>query len=150
MKHGKTYAIIVPNEGIMVDPESRDTSPKSPPPLIRRDILAAHRTAMAAEGSFKAWIRTGLSMIGFGFTIYNFLMSLPSEGLGKGDPVEVGLFLIGIGTISILFGAVEYWETVSELHEEYGVRVRKVPMLFGLLIAGLGIVLFFRIAILSM
>lgn len=134
----------------MVDPEPKDISPKSPPALIRRDILAAHRTAMAAEGSFKAWIRTGLSMIGFGFTIYNFLMSLPSEGLGKGDQVEVGLFLIGIGTISILFGAVEYWETVRELHEDYGVRIRKVPMLFGLLIAGLGIVLFFRIAILSM
>ena len=140
----------MPNEGIMVDPESRDTSPKSPPPLIRRDILAAHRTAMAAEGSFKAWIRTGLSMIGFGFTIYNFLMSLPLESLGKEDPVGVGLFMIGIGTISILFGAFEYWETMRGLHQDYGVKIRKVPLLFGLLIAGFGIVLFFRIAILSM
>jgi putative membrane protein len=134
----------------MVDPETKDTSPKSTPALIRRDILAAHRTAMAVEGSFKAWIRTGLSMIGFGFTIYNFLMSLPLESLGKEDPVFVGLFMIGIGTISILFGAVEYLETTRELHQDYGVQIRKAPLLFGLLIAGFGIVLFIRIAILSM
>ena len=148
-KHGKIYAIAVPAEGIMVDQEPEDKSPISRPALIRRDLLAAKRTAFSAEGSFKGWIRTGLSMISFGFTIYNYLKTLSLEALGKNDPFEVGLFLIGVGTISILFGAAEYWETVHELHQDYGVPIRKVPLLFGLLIACFGIILFYRVVILS-
>ena len=64
----------------MVDIEPDDTHPiDSRPALIRRDILAAKRTELSASNSLKGWIRTGLSIIGFGFTIYSFLMSLPYQ-----------------------------------------------------------------------
>ena len=133
--------------GIMAELEPKDASPTSHPELIIRDILAIKRTAIAAEGSFKGWMRTGLSLIGFGFTIYEFLLSLPAQELSKRDPVEVGLFMIGMGTVAILFGATEYWETMRELHQDYGLQIKKAPLLFGLLIAGFGIALFLRIAI---
>jgi putative membrane protein len=131
--------------GNMVDIEPDDTNPiDSRPALIRRDILAAKRTELSASNSLKGWIRTGLSLIGFGFTIYSFLISLPNQ-FSKASPVEVGLFLIGMGTVSILFGAAEYWENMRELHEDYGIPIKKIPMLFGLLVAGFGAVLFFQI-----
>lgn len=129
----------------MVDIEPDDTHPiDSRPALIRRDILAAKRTELSASNSLKGWIRTGLSLIGFGFTIYSFLISLPYQ-ISKASPAEVGLFLIGMGTVSILFGAAEYRETMRELHEDYGIPMKKIPMLFGLLVAAFGVVLFFRI-----
>ena len=61
--------------------------------------------------------------------------------------VEVGLFLDGIGTVLILYAAAVYWDTIRELHQDYGVRLRKTPMIFSLLIASLGVVSFFIVAI---
>jgi uncharacterized membrane protein YidH (DUF202 family) len=46
----------------------------------RRTNLAAKRNSMAADRSMMAWTRTGLSMIGFGFTIYKFLQYLNEKG----------------------------------------------------------------------
>jgi len=130
----------------MANLESKDTSPTSNPAPSRRDILAAGRTAMAAGRSYATWTGTGLSLIGFGFTIYRFLISLQVK-LFKNDPVEVGLFLISIGTATMLYGTAEYWKTMSELHRDYGVKFKKAPLLFGLLTAFFGAVLFFRILI---
>jgi len=39
-------------------------------------ILALDRTRLAAERTLMAWVRTALSMISFGFTIYKFLQVL--------------------------------------------------------------------------
>ena len=44
---------------------------ETPPKLA--DVLATERTRMAADRTLMGWIRTALSMIGFGFTIYKFL-----------------------------------------------------------------------------
>ena len=76
------------------------------------------------------------------FTVFSYHFH---NQFSKASPVEVGLFLIGMGTVSILFGAAEYWENMRELHEDYGIPIKKIPMLFGLLVAGFGAVLFFRI-----
>lgn len=133
----------------MANLESKDTSPTGSPAPSRRDILAADRTAMAAGRSYAAWTGTALSLIGFGFTIYSFLISLQVK-LFKFDPVEVGLFMIGIGTAMMLYGVSEYWKTMNELYRDYGVRFRKTALLFGLMTAGFGIALFFIIAIRTM
>ena len=130
----------------MANQESKDAGSTNHPAPSRRDILAAERTAMAAGRSYASWTGTGLSLITFGFTIYRFLISLQVK-LFKFDPVEVGLFIIGIGTATMLYGTAEYWKTMSELHRDYGVRFRKTALLFGLLTAGFGTVLFFTIVI---
>ena len=44
--------------------------------LKLNDQLAIDRTRLAAERSLMAWIRTALSMIAFGFTIYKFLQDV--------------------------------------------------------------------------
>jgi uncharacterized membrane protein YidH (DUF202 family) len=120
----------------------------SRPAISRLDILAAGRTAMAADRSFKNWTVTGITLIAFGFTIYQYILSLSKE-LTRNDALGIGLFLIGIGTVMIMYGAAEYWENMRELHQFYGVQLKKTNLLFGLAVVGFGIYLFFSIIILK-
>jgi len=105
-----------------------------------RTELAIDRTLMAASRSLMAWVRTGLSMIGFGFTIYKFL-SNEAQGLVR-DPRNVGLFLIVLGIVSIVFGGIEYMQTVGDLRQNYGAKkFRKYPLIMAFLVGGLGLAL---------
>jgi putative membrane protein len=70
--------------------------------------LGVSRTLMAADRTLMAWMRTGLSMLSFGFTIYKFLLyvkeSVSAGVLRAQGPRRFGIFLIGLGTASIIFG----------------------------------------------
>lgn len=92
---------------------------------VERTDLATRRTMMAADRTLMAWVRTALSMISFGFTIYKVLEGFQQSGAvlpHAGSPRMVGLFLIGLGTASMVLGTVEYWETLKELRrfEHFG------------------------------
>ena len=106
-----------------------------------RTDLAVFRTALAASRSLMAWVRTGLSMIGFGFTIYKFLQGLASE-VRPNAARNTGLFLIAWGTLSILFGCIEYWQTARDIKTTYGVTMRIFPLAMAGAVGILGIVLF--------
>ena len=73
----------------------------------KRTDLAAFRTILAADRSLMAWLRTGLSLIGFGFTIYKFLEYLAAQGtqitFREAGPRDIGLFLLVLGTGSLIF-----------------------------------------------
>jgi uncharacterized membrane protein YidH (DUF202 family) len=86
--------------------------------------MGAMRTIMAADRTLMAWIRTSLSMLSFGFTIYKFLQTIASEGPMEhpNSPQQVGLFLTGMGVASIVFGTLGYWVTLAGSRED-----RKVP-----------------------
>jgi len=105
-----------------------------------RTNLALDRTLMATSRSLMAWIRTGLSMIGFGFTIYQFF-SDGEPGLITREPETIGPVLIFLGILSILFGAIEYWQTVRELRRKYHCTYGKYPLILAALMGGLGIAL---------
>jgi putative membrane protein len=112
---------------------------KSPNNLAQdRTDLALNRTIMAASRSLMAWIRTGLAMIGFGFTIYTFLRN-ERPGVSARDPATVGPFLILLGILSLLFGAIEYWQTVSALQRTYHCKYPKYPLILAAVLGGLGI-----------
>jgi putative membrane protein len=96
------------------------------------------RTIMGADRTLMAWIRTGLSMISFGFTIYKFLDATPKAGvLHPESPQRVGLFLCALGTLSIMLGAWSYWQTLKDLNRAEQFRLGR-PTLFIALIMGLG------------
>lgn len=135
-------------ESVRTKLKTKGKEPKSRPAISKLDKLAAGRTAMAADRSLTNWTTTGTTLIAFGFTIYQYILSL-SEELTRNDALRIGLFLIGIGTVMIMYGAAEYWETMRELHQFYGVRLKKTNLLFGLAVAGFGIYLFFGIIILK-
>jgi putative membrane protein len=83
-----------------------------------RTDLATTRTLMAADRTLMAWTRTALSMISFGFTIYKLLEGFREAGVHLAHPHSprtIGLFLTGIGTISMVLGTIEYWRLIASL-----------------------------------
>lgn len=111
----------------------------------RRTAMAAERSMMAADRSLMAWIRTGLSMIGFGFTIYKFLDGMQA-GVGvvvEQSPRTVGSILVGLGTLSVIAGTIEYWFRRKEIlqYRHYGVWRPSFVMSLILSLGGLSILL---------
>jgi len=88
------------------------------------DKLALQRTIQAQGRSLLAWVRTSLSLIGFGFTIFKALQYLYQEGsqqlLRPQTPRNIGLFLIITGTVPLLLAIVQYVRALRAL----GVKVK--------------------------
>jgi putative membrane protein len=75
--------------------------------------LGYERTRMAADRTLMAWIRTSVSMISFGFTIYKFFQYLrESDALTRELPHfgarNLGLTLVAIGTFLMGIALVEH------------------------------------------
>ena len=75
--------------------------------------LGYERTRLAADRTLMAWIRTAVSMISFGFTIYKFFMYLRESNVLSGQlpmygPRNLGLGLVGLGTFLLGMAIVEY------------------------------------------
>jgi putative membrane protein len=105
------------------------------------------RTIMGADRTLMAWIRTGLSMISFGFTIYKFLEAAPKSGaLHPESPQRVGLFLCALGTLSIILGTWSYWETLRDLNRAEQFRLGRPTLFIAVVMSLAGIGLFFAIA----
>lgn len=110
-----------------------------------RTNMATTRTLMAADRTLMAWMRTALSMISFGFTIYKILQGLQSSGdtlKHAYDPQTVGLFLIGLGTISMILGVVEYISTIKELRLLKAIPWRRPSFVISLIMAASGSLVF--------
>ncbi|MFM0339583.1 YidH family protein [Paraburkholderia fungorum] len=115
-----------------------------------RTDLAANRTLMAADRTLMAWIRTGLSMISFGFTIYKVLQGFTDAGIHLAHPHSprvIGLFLTGIGTVSMALGTIEYWTTISSLRERQSISVWRPTFFIALVMACSGSFVFLSIII---
>lgn len=111
-----------------------------------RTDLAVERTVMAADRTLMAWLRTALSMISFGFTIYKVLQGFHGlEGYAlanKFDPRIVGEFLVGLGTLSMVMGTIEYWFVLRDLCRMAHARIWVRPsfiMALVISLAGLGV-----------
>jgi len=81
------------------------------------------RTRMAAERTLMAWLRTAVSMIGFGFTIVQFFERMASmEGVKSAlrpeAPRYLGLALIAGGTLALLVSTWQYNTLVNYLWSE--------------------------------
>lgn len=113
-----------------------------------RTDLAASRTLMAADRSLMAWIRTGLSMISFGFTLYKILQGFQASAGADAvahSPRAVGLFLTGLGTVSILMGTIEYWERLRELRAYGNFRTWRPSFVMAVIVSASGLFLFIGI-----
>jgi putative membrane protein len=79
-------------------------------------LLSAQYSWMRSELSnvrtLLAWVRTSVSLIGFGFTIYNFyrgfLEDLASPR-GADAARNLGLALVGAGTLAMVIAIWNYW-----------------------------------------
>jgi putative membrane protein len=87
--------------------------------LKLNDLLAIDPTRLAAERNLMAWVRTALSMITFGFTIYKVLQAIQAQStvpaLQPYAPRNAGLTLIGIGTFALIAASIQHWKYVRKL-----------------------------------
>ena len=110
------------------------------------DILALDRTRMASERTLMAWVRTALSMISFGFTIYKFLQVLQEQSklpvMRPQTPRDVGLTLTGIGTFAVAIACVQYWKYIRKLRPDQPFKPWDLTFIVACLIAFLGLLMF--------
>lgn len=106
------------------------------------------RTIMAADRTLMAWIRTALSMLSFGFTIYKFLETIASEGpmLHPNSPQQVGLFLTALGVAAVVLGTISYWVTLRDLQRVEAFRIGRPVLLMALIMSVAGVASFVSIA----
>lgn len=74
----------------------------------RRTGMAFQRTRLAEDRTLMATIRTSLSLIGFGFTIFQFFQSLREQDFisRATAPRRFGLSLVGLGVMMLALGIV--------------------------------------------
>jgi len=71
-------------------------------------------TRMALERTFMAWLRTAVSLIGFGFTIVQFFQRLKGMEAANGrtmraeTPRDLGLALIATGVAALVISSFQY------------------------------------------
>ena len=110
------------------------------------EALALDRTRLASERTLMAWVRTALSMIGFGFTIYKFLQAIQQQStvpvLYPQAPRNVGLALVGIGTFAVVVACVQHWKYVRKLSPEQPCRPWDLASIVAILIGLLGALIF--------
>ncbi len=79
--------------------------------------MAIQRTRMAADRTIMAEVRTSLSMIGFGFTIYQTFRTLSKADMLQGGnaPRNFGLSLILLGMLILAGGIWRHIQFANEL-----------------------------------
>ena len=77
------------------------------------------RTRLSVERTLMSWLRTAVALIGFGFTIVQFLARLPQlSGTAARFPEApryLGLALIGAGIMALLVSAHQYRQMLGYL-----------------------------------
>ena len=124
-------------------------------PLTSKDAsteLAKERTRQAADRTLMAWIRTCLSLIGFGFGIAKFRDILVEAGLRRGpehihSTMIFGLSFISLGIFGLLAAVVQHWRILQ--HIKFGdfqyTGFRPVVMITAILLLLIGLFAFISI-----
>lgn len=113
--------------------------------------LAMDRSRMASERTLMAWLRTSLSMISFGFTIFKFLEALQQQATTKplrpDSPRNVGLALIAIGTGALILACVQHRRYLQVLGPDQPRAGLDLPLLVSGFVALLGLLMFVSVVL---
>jgi putative membrane protein len=92
-----------------------------------------------------AWVRTGTSLISFGFTIYKFFqLETQREALHLTHPLigpnEFATIMIVIGIAALFLGTLEHWQSLQQLRAEGANVPRSTAMIVASLVSILGVI----------
>lgn len=110
--------------------------------------LALARTVLASDRTLLAWVRTSLSLMTFGFTLYKAFDALHKSGAinGNWDPAgarHFGLVLITFATVMMAWQTISHYRTISRFSKAIG---RRIPIT-STLVAGGAVALFGMVAL---
>ena len=116
--------------------------------------LAYQRTIIAAERTLMAWIRTALSMIGFGFTIYKFFQYQADEiASGKiarpNAPRNLGLTFIAVGTLALVGAAWQHRQFLKSLGTSEKKHTISISIVVAMVVVLIGLVTFYGVLLKS-
>jgi putative membrane protein len=76
---------------------------------------------LAYERTLMAWLRTALSLIAIGFTIYKLFSYGPTAAqAGELGPREFGMLMIGGGLATLVMGLLDQRRNLRRLRLQYG------------------------------
>ena len=110
-------------------------------------LLALDRTRLAHERTLMAWVRTAVSLITFGFTIYKFFQAM-AEKAGPAQPERLlgprgyGLLMIGTGLFALLLATISHRRDMQAMRKTYGKVPYSLAAVLAAAISILGIVAF--------
>ncbi len=115
--------------------------------------LAKERTREGADRTLMAWIRTSLSLIGFGFGIAKFRDILVEGGLIRRTPEHFnstlifGLSFISLGILGLLAAVIQHWRILQHIKFEsfQYTGFRPVVMITAILLLFIGLFAFIAI-----
>ncbi len=114
--------------------------------------LARFRSREAADRTLMAWIRTSLSLIGFGFAVGKAHEYLQAANLARSaDSIHsmmiFGLSFISLGVLGLVAAVVQYWIILQRIRREqfeYSMAMA-LPMIVALLLLLIGAFAFYAI-----
>lgn len=115
------------------------------PPKDSDNHLDFQRTILSEERTLMAWVRTSLSMIGFGFTIYRVFTDLTKDdvlpGTSNSSPKNFGLLLVLLGTLLLIAASVQHHFIIKELNVPGFKKRVSLAFIAAVLIIVLGLVM---------
>ena len=109
------------------------------------------RMIFAAERTMLAWIRTGLSLMGFGFVVARFSLLLKEIGISQdhhmvrtpGLSLWIGVALVIVGVAITIYAGISFSNNLQRLKNGTVSEVGPWPVgrIVSLVLAGIGLVM---------